>query len=116
VQGGDVVVLAGSVPEGAPAEYYTTLIPRFRERGVRVILDSSGASLAAGAAALPWALKPNSEELEVLAGGPVADVATAAAVARAWVARGVGLVAASLGASGLIVADASGAWHAPALE
>src|SRR5262249_39808794 len=113
---GDIVLLAGSVPEGAPPDTHARLIPRVRERGARVILDSSGASLIAGAAALPWALKPNREELEALAGGAIADAASAARVAREWIERGVGLVAASLGAEGLVVADAAGTWHVPALE
>jgi fructose-1-phosphate kinase PfkB-like protein len=126
--------LAGSVPAGVPADLYATWIPAFREHGVRVILDSSGPSLAAGAAMLPWALKPNREELETLAAlaragssrlgaeltlahvHPEGRRAAAAAVARGWVDRGIGLVVASLGAEGAIAADRTGVWYAAPLE
>jgi fructose-1-phosphate kinase PfkB-like protein len=135
---GDVVVLAGSAPEGVPHDVYAGWIPVLAARGARVILDSSGASLAAGAAALPWALKPNREELAVLAAGrhrparhpaanpeqeaastteePAGTPEEAAAVARDWVKRGVELVVASLGAAGAVAVAKDGAWYAPALD
>jgi len=56
----DVVVLSGSLPAGAPAEYYRDLM---RSCSARVILDVRGAELLAALDARPWLVKPNREEL-----------------------------------------------------
>lgn len=131
---GDILIIAGSLPDGVGTELYASWIREFRARGIRVILDGSGPSLIAGALALPWGLKPNREELATLAelSGSGSDtptmksetteeraesspVAATAALAREWVARGVGLVVASMGADGAIAAGADGTWFAPPL-
>jgi 1-phosphofructokinase family hexose kinase len=132
---GDVVVIAGSLPDGVGTDLYANWIRAFRDRGIRVILDSSGPSLLAGASALPWALKPNREELATLAqisGSRVEPptmesdpsrvharspvVVATAALAREWVSRGMGLIVASLGAHGAVAVGSDGAWYAPPLE
>ena len=116
------VVLAGSLPPGAPAGWYAELVGRLRATRARVAVDTSEAPLAALAAALPAAapdlMKPNGEELATLTGGdPVAlesDPAAAASAARALVERGVGAVLVTLGGTGAVLVTADGAWHAPA--
>ncbi|QDB80022.1 hexose kinase [Georgenia wutianyii] len=116
------VVLAGSLPPGAPAGWYAELVGRLRTTRARVAVDTSEAPLAALAAALPAAapdlMKPNGEELATLTGGdPVAlesDPAAAATAARALVDRGVGAVLVTLGGAGGVLVTADGAWHAPA--
>jgi len=55
-----VVVLSGSLPAGAPSEYYRDLM---RGCSARVILDVRGAELLAALDARPWLVKPNREEL-----------------------------------------------------
>ncbi|TNC19791.1 1-phosphofructokinase family hexose kinase [Georgenia sp. 311] len=116
------VVLAGSLPPGAPAGWYAELVRRLRTTRARVAVDTSEAPLAALAAALPAAapdlMKPNGEELATLTGGdPVvleSDPAAAATAARALVDRGVGAVLVTLGSAGGVLVTADGAWHAPA--
>ncbi|WP_413452365.1 hexose kinase [Georgenia phoenicis] len=116
------VVLAGSLPPGAPAEWYAELVVRLRGTAARVAVDTSEAPLAALAAALPGAapdlMKPNGEELATIVGAdPVAlegDPAAAARAAGVLVGRGVGAVLVTLGAAGGVLVTADGAWHAPA--
>ena len=62
------VVIGGSLPPGVPAEFYPQVIAQARERGLPVIFDSSGASLAAGVKARPDLIKPNLAELHDLLG------------------------------------------------
>ena len=61
------VALAGSLPPGAPADFYATLIRELRQRhssqGARIAVDASGAALAHAIAAEPDLIKPNAEEL-----------------------------------------------------
>lgn len=111
-----VVVLAGSLPEGAPPDAYVGLIETARAAGARTILDSSGPYLAAALAAEPWAVKPNREELESVTGRPVATPTGAVAAARALLARGVTRVVASLGAGGAVAVEAGAAWVAEPLQ
>lgn len=115
------VVLAGSLPPGAPDDWYADLAGRLRRAGHRVAVDTSDAALAAVVAALtpttaPSLLKPNAEELASIVGAPVAELESdpvkVALAARTLVERGVGAVLATLGGAGAVLVDATGAWHA----
>lgn len=113
------VVLAGSLPPGAPADFYASLLSRLRSVAP-VAVDTSEVPLMAlvdslGTAA-PRLLKPNAEELASVTGGDAekleADPDLVARVARGLVDRGVGAVLATLGARGAVLVDGTGAWHA----
>jgi 1-phosphofructokinase len=119
------VVLSGSLPPGAPANWYADVVARLRGHGCRVAVDTSEGPLSALAAefdtAAPDLIKPNSEELASLAGvsaqvledavsqGDPGPVVTAA---LALVDRGVNTVLATLGAAGAVLVDGNGAWLA----
>jgi 1-phosphofructokinase len=116
------VVLAGSLPPGAPEGWYADLTARLRASGVRVAVDTSGAPLSAVVAALdpgrgPSLLKPNAEELAAVTGLDAAaleaDPRATAAAARLLVDRGVEAVLATLGGAGAVLVDRTGAWLAP---
>jgi 1-phosphofructokinase len=116
----DWVVLAGSLPAGAPAGYYADVVRRLRSGVAQVAVDTSDAPLAALVDALPDAapalMKPNGEELASFTGASgdtlEKDPEAAAAAARTLVDRGVGAVLATLGANGAVLVTADGAWHA----
>ncbi|WP_026438608.1 1-phosphofructokinase [Acidocella facilis] len=111
---GGVVLLAGSLPAGIAPGFYASLIARLAARGVRVLLDSSGAPLKAGlgSAVKPFAIKPNRAELEELAGRVLPDDAALLAAAGELNAGGVELVVVSLGAEGAVFVTARQAVHA----
>jgi len=114
------VVLAGSLPPGAPDGWYAELVAALRGSGASVAVDTSGAPLVALAAGLeqhaPSLMKPNGEELASLTGGDAdaieADPHAAAKAAQVLVDRGVEGVLATLGGSGAVLVTAQGAWHA----
>lgn len=116
------VVLAGSLPPGAPADWYAQLVGALRSTDARVAVDTSEGPLAALAAALPGVapdlMKPNADELATITGtDPQAlegDPAAAVAAAQALIAEGVGAVLVTLGSAGAVLVTADGAWHAPA--
>lgn len=100
------VVCCGSLPPGAPDDFYADLTARLRRQGARVAVDASGTPLKAAIAAGPDLLKPNHEELAEAVGHPVATVGDAVEAAEQLRAAGVAAVLVSLGASGaLLVAD-----------
>ncbi len=65
---GDIVVLSGSLPKGAPRDTYGTWVKACREKGAKVILDADGDLLEAGLKAAPYLIKPNNHELSKLLG------------------------------------------------
>ncbi|KAA0594410.1 1-phosphofructokinase [Azospirillum lipoferum] len=111
---GTPVLLAGSLPEGLPVDAYGTLTADFASAGARVVLDSSGAPLAAALAstgALPHCIKPNRHELEDWAGRPLPTNADLLDAARQLRQRGVSVVVVSLGADGALFVDGTRALH-----
>ena len=116
----DWVVLAGSLPPGAPDGWYAELLAAL-PAGTRVAVDTSEAPLAAVVDALdggtaPHLMKPNGEELASFLGGDPdaleSDPDAAATAARTLVDRGVEAVLATLGGHGAVLVTADGAWHA----
>jgi len=119
--GASWLVLAGSLPPGAPADYYAQVMAAVRARygaaAPRIAVDSSGAPLAASVAGIPELLKPNAEELAELSGigdgaSLEADPKLAASAAQTLVDLGVGAVLATLGSKGAVLVTASGGWLA----
>jgi len=65
---GDDLVLAGSIPQSLPGDFYQTIMRRLRNRGVRIFLDAKGDTLRRGLAEAPFLIKPNHHELGDLFG------------------------------------------------
>ncbi|AVH58024.1 MULTISPECIES: 1-phosphofructokinase family hexose kinase [Streptomyces] len=101
------VALCGSLPPGVPVGAYAHLIRTARASAVPVLLDTSGEPLRRGVAARPDIVKPNADELAELTGSHEPLQAT-----RDARRRGAGTVVASLGAEGLLAANADGRWRA----
>lgn len=98
----EVVTLSGSAPTGCPEDVYQPLISAAVQRGLPVILDTSGALLSAGLAAAPTVVKPNREELAALVGADLPDLDAVVAAANLLRQRGPRWVVVSLGAGGAL--------------
>jgi 1-phosphofructokinase family hexose kinase len=109
---GDLWVLAGNLPPGAPSDFYAQIIALIREGGGRVLLDTGGEPLRLGCAAGPYLIKPNQAEFEELTGQAIRSQTGALRAARACLGQGVALVALSLAAEGLLLAAEGQAVHA----
>ena len=114
-RGADWVVLAGSLPPGAPTDYYATLIKELGSLGVRIALDSSEAAFDRALDAEPDLVKPNRQELAEAAGVPVRTFGEAVAAAQRLRDRGARAVLASLGADGAVLVDEAGAAYGEAV-
>lgn len=116
----DWVVLAGSLPPGAPAHWYADLVLALRSSGARVAVDTSDEPLRTLVERLPESaphlMKPNGDELASFTGQDGAllesDPEAAARAAATLVERGVETVLATLGGNGAVLVTAEGAWHA----
>ncbi|WCE03630.1 1-phosphofructokinase [Pseudoxanthomonas sp. JBR18] len=105
------VVLSGSLPAGLPPTAWALLLAQVQAAGARVLLDSSGPALVAALEGdtVPFAVKPNRHELEAWTGRTLADRDAVLDAGRALLARGVSLVAVSMGSDGALFLDRSGA-------
>ena len=113
-RGAEWAVLAGSLPPGAPVDYYATLIKELSSLGVRIALDSSDAAFDRALDAGPDLIKPNRQELAEAAGAPVRTLGEAIDAARRLLDLGARAVLASLGSDGAVLVDADGAVYGEA--
>jgi len=96
------VVLTGSLPPGAPPDFYARACATARDLGIRTILDTSGAALRADYAGL-YLMKPSLNELEALVGGALPTAAERLGAAREVLNRtSAEIVVVSLGAEGAL--------------
>lgn len=110
------VVASGSLPPGAPADFYARLAESAQRRGVRMVLDSSGAALREGLRQGVYLVKPNLRELGELLGETLDDPARWRPAAQQLIDAGQAqVVALSLGERGALLVTRDGAWQAPAL-
>lgn len=100
----------GSTPVGVPADAYTQIIRTIKAHGAKVLLDTSGHTLASAvsdaakeAGALPDLIKPNTDEMAQILGREVFGEDEALAAAKEIHARGVSYVVVSLGAKGALL-------------
>ena len=101
---GDTWILSGSLPPGAPTDFYAQLVELIHSHGARALLDTSGEPLRLGCAARPYLVKPNADEAQALVGVPINDDESARRAAMFFLDQGVELVALSLGAQGVLLA------------
>ncbi len=106
---GDIVVLSGSLPAGAPADTYRTWVGACRDAGARVFLDASGGAFELGLEAKPYLVKPNEVELGAMLGRDLDTDEKVVEAARELVAGGIERVVVSRGGDGAVFVDADGA-------
>lgn len=111
-------VLGGHLPPGAPNDLYVRLIRELQGSGAKCLLDADDEVLKLGVQASPFLIKPNEYEIERLVGRSLPDEPALLQAAREIVARGVPVVAATLGRKGALVVTAERAYRAsaPAVE
>jgi 1-phosphofructokinase len=111
---GDWIVCSGSLPPGAPRDYYAHVGRQARRARLRFALDTSGEALESGLTAAPDVVKPNVSELAGLTGTPITTLGEAIAGATDLLTRGPGSVLLSLGPDGALLVTGDGRWHASA--
>jgi 1-phosphofructokinase family hexose kinase len=99
---GSQVALSGSLPPGAPVDFYADLIRLAHVYSCRVLLDTSGEALRQALAAAPDLVKPNRAEATWFTGHPINSADAAVEVAHKMIDAGARAVAVSLGADGII--------------
>lgn len=110
-------VASGSLPPGAPADFYAHLGAALRPQGARLVLDTSGPALAETLAAGGVELaKPSAGELRTLTGRELASPQEIGEAAMALVEGGQAqMIAVTMGREGAVLASAAGSSFRPAI-
>lgn len=111
VEKSDVITISGSVPRGIGADMYGKLIAMAKEKGKKIILDTSGELLKKGIQAKPTMIKPNTDEIQALLGISVNNREEVIAGARKLQKMGIEVVVVSLGSDGALVVSDEGVYQ-----
>lgn len=114
----DCLVASGSLPPGVPDDFYAQAAKIMKNRGIRMVLDTSGEALRHGLEGGGIDLvKPSKGELEALFGNHLESVEKVAEAALKLVESGKArVVATTMGHEGAVLATAAGTLFTPALE
>ena len=108
----DIITISGSIPAGVQKDIYATLVKMIKNKGKKVILDTSGDYLKEGIKAGPTMVKPNDEELEALLGIKIENrYQTIDAAKEMREKYGIEYVVVSLGGDGALVVCEEGIFH-----
>lgn len=112
----DYLVASGSLPPGTPVDFYARLATLCAERGIRLIVDTSGAPLRHAGGKGTFLIKPNVGELMLASGsdGLVSDGAVAVAATTLVDTGRSDVVVVSAAAGGAILVDRDGTRRIPA--
>jgi len=98
------VIFSGSLPVGAPNNFYVRLIVAARAAGCRTFLDTSGEPLKLALAAHPDFVKPNRDEVATVLDLKITSRKSTANALSQFLLHGACSAAISLGADGMVYA------------
>jgi 6-phosphofructokinase 2 len=113
----DFVCASGSLPPGAPDDFYARVAQIVESWGVRLALDTSGPALKTALRERIHLIKPNLAELRELVDAALDDESSLIGACRSLIAAGrTEIVALTLGADGALLVTASEAWRADPVQ
>jgi 6-phosphofructokinase 2 len=108
------VVASGSMPPGAPDDFFARVARHAKALGAKCVIDTSGPPLKAALAEGVTLIKPNLVELSEYIGAPLDSNKERIAACRELTADGrAEIVALTLGEHGALLVTAERAWQAP---
>lgn len=113
---GDFVALCGSLPNGAPKDFYGQLVKKLKEKGCFVAVDCDGEALEKALQAGPSLIKPNLPEFLALTGSCDASLPALLEKCRAFHEKGVGMICLSLGPDGAVLSTKERAYFCKAAD
>lgn len=114
---GDIVVLSGSLPKGAPKDTYGVWVRACKKAGAKVFLDADGELLQAGMEAAPYLIKPNDHELCALLGKNLETLEELEAAAHSLMEQyKIEKVVISMGSKGALYVTGEGTIYAKGLK
>ena len=111
LQGGDVLVLAGSIPASMPPDTYEKILERLSGKNIRVVVDAEKDLLMNVLKYKPFLIKPNNHELEGMFGVTLRTNHDIAEYAKKLKNMGAQNVLVSMAGNGALLLDENGKAH-----
>lgn len=108
LKSGDVLVLAGSIPNSMPKDIYQKILQKMQGRDVITVVDAAGDLLLKVLEYRPFLIKPNLQELEELFGVALNDKQEVCTYAKRLQEMGAQNVLVSMGGKGALLCSADG--------
>jgi len=108
MQNGDVLVLAGSIPEGMPNSIYMDIMKHLENRQLLIAVDATQNLLLNVLRYKPFLIKPNIHELAEMLGVTVETKEEVVKYARELQSRGARNVLVSMGSGGAVLVSENG--------
>lgn len=111
LKNGDILVLAGSIPDTLPNDIYEKISARLSRRNIRSVVDATGKLLLNVLKYKPFLVKPNSHELGEMFGTELKSDEEIVACAKKLKEMGAVNVLVSMAGDGAILLDEHGEIH-----
>lgn len=108
LKGKDVLILAGSVPQGLSPSIYSEMLSLLQGKGVLTVVDAAGQLLLSSLPYRPFLVKPNQHELGELFGVSLEDREQVVPYAKKLQERGARNVLVSLAGKGAVLVAEDG--------
>jgi tagatose 6-phosphate kinase len=106
-----VLVLSGSLPPGAPQDFYAYCVNRATDCAVMTIVDAAGEPLRRALASKPLVVKPNRAELAKTLDTPIESEAAFRDAIKQLAALGPSWAVVTEGKAGAVVSDGETFWR-----
>lgn len=103
LKSGDTIILAGHVAPNMPSDFYETVSEECENKGIDVIVDTSGPSLLNVLKHKPFLIKPNHHELGEIFETEIHTIEEAATYGKKLVAKGAKHVIVSMAGDGAVL-------------
>lgn len=111
LQDGDVLILAGSIPNTMPADSYEKILAHLSDKKIKVVVDATKDLLLKVLPYHPFLIKPNNHELGELFGVTLHSIEEIAIYAKKLQEMGAQNVLISMAGDGALLIDETGKQH-----
>lgn len=111
LQDGDVLILAGSIPNTMPADSYEKILAHLSDKNIKVVVDATKDLLLKVLPYHPFLIKPNNHELGELFGVTLHSIEEIATYAKKLQEMGAQNVLISMAGDGAFLIDETGKQH-----
>ncbi len=111
LQDGDVLILAGSIPNTMPADSYEKILAHLSDKNIKVVVDATKDLLLKVLPYHPFLIKPNNHELGELFGVTLHSIEEIATYAKKLQEMGAKNVLISMAGDGALLIDETGKQH-----
>ena len=111
LQDGDILILAGSIPNTMPADSYEKILAHLSDKKIKVVVDAMKDLLLKVLPYHPFLIKPNNHELGELFGVTLHSIEEIATYAKKLQEMGAQNVLISMAGDGALLIDETGKQH-----